>query len=224
MKLFEPRVPVAKADELGFPDALFMDFDQVVAFDNLRHSLHVIAEVRCDGGRRPARPLRTPRWPASAGRMAALARPLRDRRAPAQPTAPPSCGPGSSAQAFEGRCGGPRSTSRPATASRSCSRSASTPRCSVPPFEVYRALRRVNPSPYLFYLQNGDQALVGSSPETLIKLEDGEVTLRPIAGTRRAGSDAGRGPPRSRRSCAPTPRRTPSTSCWSTWGATTWGG
>ncbi|MEY2669642.1 MAG: hypothetical protein RJA59_2280, partial [Pseudomonadota bacterium] len=44
VKLFEPRVPVAKEDELGFPDALFMDFDQVVAFDNLRHSLHVIAE------------------------------------------------------------------------------------------------------------------------------------------------------------------------------------
>jgi anthranilate synthase component 1 len=59
----------------------------------------------------------------------------------------------------------------------------------VPPFEVYRALRRVNPSPYLFYLQDGDRALVGSSPETLVKLEGGEVTLRPIAGTRRRGRD-----------------------------------
>ena len=61
---------------------------------------------------------------------------------------------------------------------------------SVSPFDVYRALRRVNPSPYLFYLQDGDRALIGSSPETLIKLEDGEVTLRPIAGTRRRGADA----------------------------------
>jgi anthranilate synthase component 1 len=61
---------------------------------------------------------------------------------------------------------------------------------SVSPFALYRALRRVNPSPYLFYLQDGDRALVGSSPETLIKLEDGEVTLRPIAGTRRRGADA----------------------------------
>jgi anthranilate synthase component 1 len=59
----------------------------------------------------------------------------------------------------------------------------------VAPFELYRALRRVNPSPYLFYLQDGERALVGSSPETLIKLEDGEVTLRPIAGTRRRGKD-----------------------------------
>jgi anthranilate synthase component 1 len=59
----------------------------------------------------------------------------------------------------------------------------------LPPFEIYRALRRVNPSPYLFYVQDGERALVGSSPETLVKLEDGEVTLRPIAGTRRRGAD-----------------------------------
>jgi anthranilate synthase component 1 len=58
------------------------------------------------------------------------------------------------------------------------------------PFEIYRALRRVNPSPYLFFVKDGERALVGSSPETLIKLEDGEVTLRPIAGTRKRGRDA----------------------------------
>jgi len=61
---------------------------------------------------------------------------------------------------------------------------------SVPPFEIYRALRRVNPSPYLFFLKDGERALVGSSPETLIKLQGGEVTLRPIAGTRKRGADA----------------------------------
>jgi anthranilate synthase component 1 len=48
----------------------------------------------------------------------------------------------------------------------------------------------VNPSPYLFFLKDGDRALVGSSPETLVKLEGGEVTLRPIAGTRPRGRDA----------------------------------
>jgi anthranilate synthase component 1 len=61
---------------------------------------------------------------------------------------------------------------------------------SVSPFEIYRALRRVNPSPYLFFLKDGDRALVGSSPETLVKLEASEVTLRPIAGTRPRGRDA----------------------------------
>ncbi len=56
-------------------------------------------------------------------------------------------------------------------------------------FTVYRALRSINPSPYLYYLCLGDQTLVGSSPEILTRLEDGIATLRPIAGTRRRGSN-----------------------------------
>ena len=55
------------------------------------------------------------------------------------------------------------------------------------PLDVYRALRRVNPSPYLFLLELDDLALVGSSPETLVKYTDGRASLNPIAGTTRAG-------------------------------------
>ncbi|HEX5036703.1 MAG TPA: anthranilate synthase component I family protein [bacterium] len=55
--------------------------------------------------------------------------------------------------------------------------------------ELYRALRRVNPSPYMFHLKFDGTALVGASPETMVRLEDGEMTLRPIAGTRRRGRD-----------------------------------
>jgi len=55
--------------------------------------------------------------------------------------------------------------------------------------ELYRALRRVNPSPYMFHLNFDDMALVGASPETMVRLENGEMTLRPIAGTRRRGRD-----------------------------------
>jgi len=57
----------------------------------------------------------------------------------------------------------------------------------APPFELYRALRRSNPSPFLFYLNFDDFALVGSSPEILVRVRDGEVTIRPIAGTRPRG-------------------------------------
>jgi anthranilate synthase component I len=57
----------------------------------------------------------------------------------------------------------------------------------APPFELYRALRRSNPSPFLFYLKFDDFALVGSSPEILVRVRDGEVTIRPIAGTRPRG-------------------------------------
>ena len=59
----------------------------------------------------------------------------------------------------------------------------------LPPFSLYRALRQVNPSPFLFYLSFGSFTLIGSSPEILVRLRDGEVTIRPIAGTRKRGRD-----------------------------------
>lgn len=59
-----------------------------------------------------------------------------------------------------------------------------------PPFDLYRALRRLNPSPFLFYLDFGGFSVVGSSPEILVRVRDGEVTIRPLAGTRRRGKNA----------------------------------
>ena len=59
----------------------------------------------------------------------------------------------------------------------------------APPLDLYRALRSLNPSPYMYYLDLGDHHIVGSSPEILVRLEDDEVTVRPIAGTRPRGSD-----------------------------------
>ena len=58
----------------------------------------------------------------------------------------------------------------------------------LPPFALYRALRRINPSPYMNFLDFGDFAIVGSSPELLVRLRDGAVTIRPIAGSRPRGA------------------------------------
>ena len=60
----------------------------------------------------------------------------------------------------------------------------------LPPFSLYRALRRMNPSPFLVFMNFGDFQLVASSPEILVRLRDGKVTIRPIAGTRKRGRDA----------------------------------
>ncbi len=57
------------------------------------------------------------------------------------------------------------------------------------PFEIYRVLRQLNPSPYMFYLQQGRRVIVGGSPEALVTLEDGALTTKPIAGTRPRGRD-----------------------------------
>src|SRR6266436_9104779 len=58
----------------------------------------------------------------------------------------------------------------------------------LPPFALYRALRRVNPAPFLFYLDYGGFAVAGSSPEILVRVRDGKVTIRPLAGTRPRGA------------------------------------
>ena len=59
---------------------------------------------------------------------------------------------------------------------------------SVPPFDLYRSIRAINPSPYMFYLDLGEFQLVGASPELLVRVEDGRVLTNPIAGTRRRGA------------------------------------
>ncbi len=63
-------------------------------------------------------------------------------------------------------------------------------RCDLDPFETYRALRLLNPSPYMYYCELGERVVVGSSPEALVKLNGGHAQLRPIAGTRPRGADA----------------------------------
>ena len=65
-----------------------------------------------------------------------------------------------------------------------------TRRTLAEPFLIYRALRSVNPSPYMYYVKAGNKRIIGTSPEILIRCEDGEVTARPIAGTRKRSDDA----------------------------------
>ena len=88
------------------------------------------------------------------------------------------------------------------------------------PFLTYRYLRALNPAPYLYYLHCDDVHVIGSSPEILVRVEEGEVTLRPIAGTRPRGARRSR-TPRSPTSSPPIRRSAPSTSCWSTSAGTT---
>jgi len=188
VRLFEPRVPVANPDELGFPDVLLMDFDEVVAFDNRRHSLHVICEVRCGAGDDP-RALYARAVSRIRARLRTLARPLVDRRA-RRAARPARLVPRVAKRDYLAAIERAKEYVRAGDCQQIVLSQRFDAEVSVPPFEIYRALRRVNPSPYLFFVQDGERALVGSSPETLVKLEAGEVTLRPIAGTRRRGTDS----------------------------------
>ena len=84
-------------------------------------------------------------------------------------------------------------------------------RHALAPFEVYRALRLLNPSPYMYFCELGDITVVGSSPEALVKLHAGHAQLRPIAGSRPRGADAAEDARAGGASCSPIRRKTPST-------------
>ncbi len=83
--------------------------------------------------------------------------------------------------------------------------------CSIDPFTVYRALRMVNPSPYMYYFKEGDGAIAGASPEMLVRVENGRVETRPIAGTQARAASSSRRTSGWSGSCWPTPRSGPST-------------
>ena len=106
------------------------------------------------------------------------------------------------------------STLRPGISSRSSSPSASTWPRNVHPFTVYRALRTINPSPYMFYLDFVDHQIVGASPELLVRLEGRTVANHPIAGTRPRGATPEEDDALARTSWR-IRRSGPSTSCWS---------
>ncbi len=167
----------------------------VAAFDHFRQRLYLIENVYPPPGARRRRRSRAlydargragsrPRSTSSAGRCRTCPR----CRRPTSSTELPEVRRNFESDAVDRARSRPRrSTSSPATSSRSCSRSASTSIEPVDPFEVYRVLRLVNPSPYMYFLRHPEATIVGSSPEPMVQLLDGRVISRPIAGTRRRG-------------------------------------
>ncbi|HYW29120.1 MAG TPA: anthranilate synthase component I family protein [Gaiellales bacterium] len=163
-------LPPAHPDDAGLPRMRFMLADSVVAFDHVRRTVSLIgppAQVGrlADVLARP--PAATPADPVEAGEVHVET--TRERYMAAVDRAREHIAAGDAFQIV------PSQRIRRQTAAS--------------PFAIYRALRAVNPSPYMFLLDNGDHQLVGSSPETHVRLDvDRTCELRPIAGTRPRGS------------------------------------
>ena len=96
-----------------------------------------------------------------------------------------------------------------------------TRRTAVEPFDLYRSLRAINPSPYMFYLDLDGFQIIGASPELLVQSVDGQVAVHPIAGSRPRGLTRLKKTMLWQKNCSPMKRRSPNTSCFSTWVATT---
>ena len=172
-------------DPLGLPDMMFVRPSVVLVFDRLADALFVVAPAWPDTGRDPAAIVAAAadRLDAVAAQLAhaALPVPARTDAAPPVYTAaiPPDRYAAMVARAQDYIVAG--DIFQVVLAQRF---SAPFP---LPAIELYRSLRRINPSPFLYHLDLPGFALVGSSPEILVRVRDGEVTIRPIAGTRPRG-------------------------------------
>ena len=169
IRYFEPRVPMAADDVLGLPDAVFMLTDTLLVFDHLRRTIKVVI-ARPYGHRRSRRRPTTRRSGGSTGSSAQLRSGVADPAARRAPDRRRRRGAWCGNFTRDGVRGGGgrarRSTSRRATSSRSSRRSGFASPTSAAPFTIYRALRAINPSPYMYFLDFGDYQIVGASPET----------------------------------------------------------
>ncbi len=184
------RLPDAPPDDLGLPQALLLLTDVVVAIDNLFGRARVIVTVDVSGADGEAELRR--RYDAGLERIDAVVR----RLAEAAPPAPVELGDPAGDVAFESRYARADferdvERIRDYVHAGDAFQVVLSQRLSVPldvePFSIYRALRSLNPSPYLYFLELDGVDLVGSSPEVLVRVEDGGVVVRPIAGTRPRG-------------------------------------
>jgi anthranilate synthase component 1 len=184
IRYIEPRLArCPNPDLLGTPDVLLMVSDEVVVFDNLSGRMYIILHLDPTAGDTLA---------AGEARIAELVARMQTgaRRRPVGPlreVAETDFVSGFTEAGFKEAVERIRSY----ILEGDCMQVVLSQRLSIsfdaPPLDLYRALRGLNPSPYMYYLDLGDFHIVGSSPEILTRLEDGVITVRPIAGTRRRG-------------------------------------
>jgi anthranilate synthase component I len=189
VRYFEPKLKGQKPDPLGTPDILLMRSDELVVFDNLRATLTLC--VQADPKSKADLKRAEKRLDAIE---AALRRPLKMRPVRAERGAAKSKRgfvSGFSRDKFHAAVDKIKDYIAAGDAMQVVPSQRLSAPFKAPPVALYRAIRRLNPSPYLFYLHLDDHHIVGSSPEPLVRVEDGTVTVRPIAGTRPRGATAG---------------------------------
>ncbi|SNB61162.1 anthranilate synthase, component I [Arboricoccus pini] len=179
------RLPELTEDRLGLPDAVFIRPGIIAVFDTIKDSVAVVTPVYPDPGISAA-----DAYDRARERLADATGSF-DRGIPS--SAGPTPGPVGQPQANMTRAAYHAAVAKAKAyiAAGDIFQLVPSQRFELsfdlPPFALYRALRRLNPSPFLFFLDLDGYALVGSSPEILVRLRDGKVTIRPLAGTRRRG-------------------------------------
>ena len=185
---FEPRVPSAPVDPLGLPESVFMFADTLLVFDHLRHDIKIVSHVRLSGDVKEAYREATSKIDELARR---LSQPL--ELPPDLLRESPISGKSAEVKSNFSRAQYHQAVEKcveyiyagdviQVVNSQRYSRQTG-----VHPFQIYRSLRGVNPSPYMYYLNLDDFQIVGAAIETVAQVEDGIVATHPIAGTRPRG-------------------------------------
>jgi anthranilate synthase component I len=185
VRYFE-RLPDTAKDELNIPDAIFMLTDSLVIFDHVKQQVLVLANAHNNGDPDAA-------YDAALARIDALIEALRQPMPTLPSTPEPLNDPVTSnmTQAqYESAVLAAKEHIAAGDAFQIVLSQRFTRRTNAHPLSIYRAMRATNPSPYMFFLRfSDDMVLLGASPEMLVRLEDGEATVRPIAGTRPRSAD-----------------------------------
>ncbi len=179
---FFEKLPDDTQDDLELPDIFFIITDTILIFDHVNHKILVVCNAQVDDD--PERAYRDATRQIDA-MVSALERPLTYPRYRAPKPAPKLHLTSNFRQEeFEDVVKVAKEYIRAGDIFQVVLSQRFSTQVKAPPFDVYRALRSINPSPYMFYLNFGALKLVGASPEMLVRVEDDVIDLRPIAGTR----------------------------------------
>ena len=200
VRYVEPRLKMSTPpDELNTPDILLMLTDDVLVFDNLASKIHIVTHIDVDAAQSEAELQQ--RYSQGQQRLIAIAQQLQHVH-PTLDQLATTANDGVATGALQESDFSSGFTQadyhsvvekiKDYTLAGDVMQVVPSQRMSAPfsapPINLYRALRSLNPSPYMYFLNLGDFHIVGSSPEILARVEGGEVTVRPIAGTRRRGN------------------------------------
>lgn len=190
---FLERLPDPPNDDLGLPDLLLLGADELIIFDHVTHTMKVLVNAYIDGDPGAAYDSAVERLRRTVDRLQHASNPVQMRQPrtwygrETRPELKEGTSSNFTREGFEAAVERCREYIAAGDIIQVVLSQRFSRRVTAPPFEIYRALRIVNPSPYMFYVAIGGLYVVGSSPEILVTYDNGEAVVRPIAGTRPRG-------------------------------------
>jgi len=182
------ELPTPDADPLGLTESLFMFADSILVFDHLTHKIKVVSHVHLDDGDVEEAYQKAVKRIDSL--VARLGQPLVHKSStPIIPRPPSPVCSNLSKDEFEAKVVQAKEYIAAGEIIQVVISQRLSKATTADPFDIYRALRSINPSPYMYHLHLDDFYIIGASPELLVRVEEGVVATHPIAGTRPRGVD-----------------------------------